>query len=214
MIKLKHILLEQNIKQNTDDDIKVDVPTDKTGTIIKGISSSDPWEYYHHDADGMWKTKRRTASKFLDMQKKLIRVYGDNEGSERYETAISRLNVYLDNQRKAEQDGKQVIPVSIPDDKVEISEKPKSPIDDLKPVHVEPDDKMKEVLISVKAKRHPTVYVTGKTDDNKYLEIENPRKIHLHKTVYVLASEFELTSKFFAKYIGTNPRYDLYKLKD
>lgn len=211
MIKLKHILLEKNIKQNNDDDIITNVPEDKTGTIIKGISNTDPWEYYHHDADGMWKTKRRTASKFLDMKAKLIRVYGEEAGNSRYETATSRLDAYLQDRDKAERDNKQVIDVVIPEEKVEISKEPK-----VKDVHIDYDtQKVKEVWISVKASRHPEVTVLGKTDDDKYLEIENPRKIHLHKTVYVNASSFDLQPDgSTAKYNGAEgPRYELYKIK-
>ena len=208
MIKLKQILLETQ-KQDKDSDIKMDVLASKTGTIIKGIGGYDPWQYYFHDADGQWKTKRGNSSKFLDMKSKLIRVYGEEAGNSRYETAISLLDAYLQNPSKADKDGKSVEEVSIPDNQVEVPKKP-----ELMSVHIEPDDKMKEVWISVSSKRHPTVFVTGKTDDDKYLKIENPRKIHLHKTVYVLASEFELISEHVAKYIGTKPRYDLYKLKD
>jgi hypothetical protein len=210
MIKLKQILLEQkqNEKPDLDLDIKMDVPSDKTGTIIKGISKTDPWEYYFHDADGMWKTKRRTASRFLDMKTKLIRVYGEEAGNTRYETAVGLLNAYLNNPEKAKSDGKTVEPVVIPNDKVEV---PK-----IKDVHIDYDtQKVKEVWISVNGERHRTVTVTGKTDDGKYLEIENPRKIHLHKTVYVNASSFKLsTDGKTADYNGAEgKRYEIYKIK-
>ena len=213
MIKLKQILLEQQV---TDKDITMDVPSDKTGTIIKGISVTDPWEYYLHDADGMWKTKRKTASKFLDMQKKLIQLYGDDAGSQRYETAVSKLNVYLDNQQKAEQDGKQVIPVSIPDNQVEVTIPdnkvgvPRIPID-YSAQHV------KEKLIDANGKRNKSVDVLGKSDDDKYLKVRlrNRGLLSRNIEVFVDADSFDIAvDGKTAEYNGKEgKRYNLYKIK-
>ncbi len=202
MIKLKQILLEQ---QTTDNDITMNVPSDKTGTIIKGISVTDPWEYYLHDADGMWKTKRKTASKFLDMQKKLIQLYGDDAGTQRYETAVSKLNVYLNNQQKAERDGNQVIPVSIPDNQVEV-------------IHIDySTQKVKEKLIDANGKRNKSVDVLGKSDDDKYLKVRlhNRGLLSRNIEVYVEADSFDIAADGkTAEYNGTEgKRYNLYKIK-
>lgn len=213
MIKLKQILLEQQIP---DTDITMDVPSDKTGTIIKGISATDPWEYYFHDADGMWKTKRKTTSRFLDMQKKLIQLYGDDAGSQRYETAVSKLNVYLDNQQKAERDGKQVIPVSIPDNQVEVPIPdnqvgvPMIPID-YSTQHV------KEKLIDANGKRNKFVDVLGKSDDDKYLKVRlhNRGLLSRNIEVFVDADSFDIAvDGKTAEYNGKEgKRYNLYKIK-
>ena len=202
MIKLKQILLEQQIP---DTDITMDVPSDKTGTIIKGISATDPWEYYFHDADGMWKTKRKTTSRFLDMQKKLIQLYGDDAGSQRYETAVSKLNMYLDNQQKAEQDGKQVIPVSIPDNQVEV-------------IHIDySTQKVKEKLIDANGKRNKSVDVLGKSDDDKYLKVRlhNRGLLSRNIEVFVDADSFDIAADGkTAEYNGKEgKRYNLYKIK-
>lgn len=202
MIKLKQILLED---QTIDNNIITDVPSDKTGTIIKGISETDPWEYYFHDADGMWKTKRKTASKFLDMKKKLIQLYGEDAGSQRYETAVSKLNMYLNNQRKAEQDGKQVIPVSIPDNKIEVIAIDYS------------TQKVKEKLIDANGDRNKIVDVLGKSDDGKYLKVRlrNRGLLRRNIEVFVEADSFNiLDDGKTAEYNGKEgKRYNLYKIK-
>ena len=204
MIKLKQILLEQQLtgKAITDKDITMDVPSDKTGTIIRGISDTDPWEYYFHDEDQMWKTKKRTASKFLDMKKKLIQLYGDEKGNSRYVQATSALDTYIQNREKAELDNKKVEDVSIDDSMIEI-------------IHIDDTQKVKEVWNKVNASKHPEVNVVGKTDDNVYFKIENPRKLHLHKTVFVKQTSFDLQPDgVTAKYNGDEgDQYELYKIK-
>jgi len=203
MIKLKHILLEQI---ETDSDIKMDVPADKTGTIISGLSSTDPWEYYFHDADKRWKTKRKTASKLLDMQTKLVRVYGEDKGASRYAQATSLLDKYIQNPNKAALDNKKVVDTVIPDNKVEVI--PIISIDYT-------NQKVKEVWFSVNGLRHPIVDVLGKSSDDIYLEIKNPRKLHLNDIVYVNASSFTLSAdNTTAEYNGSEgKRYDIFKIK-
>ena len=205
MIKLKHILLEQI---ETDADIKMDVPAGKTGTIIKGLAVTDPWQYYFHDADGQWKTKRKTASKFLDMQKKLIRVYGDEEGNFRYKTAKSLLANYVQNPTKAGNDGKTVETISIPANQVEVV--PIIPID-------YSTQKVKEKLIDANGKRNKSVDVLGKSDDGKYLQVRlhNRGLLSRNIEVYVEADSFDIAADgTTAEYNGKEGRrYNLYKIK-
>ena len=206
MIKLKHILLEQQIT-DIDSDIKFDVPQNKTGTIISGISNSDPWEYYFHDADGMWKTKRKTASRFLDMKSKLVRLYGEESGNSRYETATSRLDAYIQDRDKATQDGKTVVDVEIPDNKVEVPE-----------IHIDYDNqKVKEKLIDANGKRNKSVDVLGKSDDDKYLKVRlhNRGLFKREIEVFVDADSFDIAADGkTAEYNGKEgKRYNLYKIK-
>lgn len=200
MIKLKHVLLEN---QN-DSDIEMSVTGNKTGTIIKGLGGNDPWEYYFHDADGMWKTKKNTASKFLDMKTKLIRLYGEESGSNRYEKAIKLLNSYLDNQNKAERDNKQVEDVVIPDNQVET-------------IHIDYDtQKVKEKLIDANGKRNKIVDVLGKSDDGKYLKVKllNRGLLKRDIEVYVEADSFNILPDGTAEYNGKEGKtYNLYKIK-
>jgi hypothetical protein len=206
MIKLKHILLEQKL-QNTDSDIQLDVPQNKTGTIISGISNTDPWEYYFHDADQMWKTKKKTASKFLDMKTKLVRLYGDEAGMSRYETAIALLNSYIQDRDKAERDGKKVVDVVIPDNKIEIPS-----------IHIDySTQKVKEKLIDANGTRNKSVDVLGKSDDGKYLKVRlhNRGLFSRNIEVYVEADSFDIAiDGKTAEYNGKEgKRYNLYKIK-
>ena len=202
MIKLKHILLEQ---QDTDLDIKMDVPAGKTGTIISGISKTDPWEYYFHDEDQMWKTKRRTASKFLDMKTKLVRLYGDEEGNSRYVQATSALDTYIQDRKKAELDNKKVVDAVIPDNKVEV-------------IHIDYDtQKVKEKLIDANGKRNKSVDILGKSDDDKYLKVRLHNRGLLSRDieVFVDADSFDISADgMTAEYNGKEgKRYNLYKIK-
>lgn len=202
MIKLKHILLEQ---QDIDSDIKIDVPAEKTGTIISGISDTDPWEYYFHDADQMWKTKRKTASKFLDMKTKLVRLYGEEEGNSRYVQATSALDTYIQNRKKAEADGKKVVDAVVSDNKVEV-------------IHIDYDtQKVKEKLIDANGKRNKSVDVLGKSDDGKYLKVRlhNRGLLSRNIEVFVDADSFDIsTDGMTAEYNGKEgKRYNLYKIK-
>jgi len=206
MIKLKHILLERQLK-NTDSDIKLDVPQNKTGTIISGISDTDPWEYYFHDADQMWKTKRKTASKFLDMKTKLVRLYGDEAGMSRYETAVALLNSYIQDRDKAERDGKKVVDVVIPDNKIEIPT-----------IHIDySTQKVKEKLIDANGNRNKSVDVLGKSDDGKYLKVRlhNRGLLSRNIEVFVEVDSFDIAvDGKTAEYNGKEgKRYNLYKLK-
>lgn len=215
MIKLKQILLEQQ-NQDADADIKMDVPADKTGTIVRGLSKKDPWEYYFHDADGMWKTKRRTASKFLDMKTKLIRVYGEQAGNSRYETAQSRLEQYKNNPTVAKENKQEVIEVTIPENQVEVV-KNKKPII-AKTIHIDYDtQKVKEKLIDANGNRNKHVEVLAKTDDDKYLRVKlfNRGLFKRDIEVYVEASSFDVAADGkTAEYNGNEgKRYNLYKIK-
>ena len=215
MIKLKQILLEQQ-NQDADADIKMDVPADKTGTIVRGVSAKDPWEYYFHDADGMWKTKRRTASKFLDMKTKLIRVYGEQAGNSRYETAQSRLEQYKNNPTVAADNKQEVIEVKIPETKVEVIKDKQPTI--AKTIHIDYDtQKVKEKLIDANGNRNKHVEVLAKTDDNKYLRVKlfNRGLFKRDIEVYVEASSFNVAADGkTAEYNGNEGRrYNLYKIK-
>lgn len=207
MIKLKRILLEKDLKSVNDDDIKMDVPVEKTGTIIKGLGGHDPWEYYFHDADGMWKTKRNTASKFLDMKTKLIRLYGEETGNTKYKNAVDLLNSYLENRNKAERDNKQIEDVVIPDNQVEVPE-----------IHIDYDtQKVKEKLIDANGKRNKFVDVLGKSDDGKYLKVRLRNRGILRREieVYVEADSFDmLDDGKTAEYNGKEGKtYNIYKIK-
>ena len=214
MIKLKQILLEQQ-NQDADADIKMDVPEDKTGTIVRGVSKKDPWEYYFHDADGMWKTKRRTASRFLDMKTKLIRVYGEQAGNSRYETAQSRLEKYKNNPTVAAENKQEVIAVVIPETQVEVV-KNKPTI--AKTIHIDYDtQKVKEKLIDANGNRNKHVEVLAKTDDDRYLRVKlfNRGLFKRDIEVYVEASSFDVAADGkTAEYNGNEgKRYNLYKIK-
>jgi hypothetical protein len=215
MIKLKQILLEQQ-NQDADADIKMDVPEDKTGTIVRGVSKKDPWEYYFHDADGMWKTKRRTASKFLDMKTKLIRVYGEQAGNSRYETAQSRLEQYKNNPTVAAENKQEVITVVIPETQVEVVKDKQPTI--AKTIHIDYDtQKVKEKMIDANGNRNKHVEVLAKTDDNKYLRVKlfNRGLFKRDIEVYVEASSFNVAADGkTAEYNGNEgKRYNLYKIK-
>ena len=201
MIKLKNLLIEKQV----DADIEMSVPNEKTGTIIQGLSDTDPWQYYFHDEDKMWKTKRKTALKFLDMKSKLIRVYGEEKGNSRYETAVSKLNVYLNNPTIAKSDNKTVEEVSIPDNQVET-------------IYIDYDtQKVKEKLIDANGNRNKIVDVLGKSDDGKYLKVKLRNRGLLKRDieVYVEADSFNILPDGTAEYNGKEGRtYNLYKIKD
>jgi len=213
MIKLKQILLEDQ-NQEVDADIKMDVPEDKTGTIVRGISKKDPWEYYFHDVDGMWKTKRRTASRFLDMKTKLIRVYGEQAGNSRYETAQSRLEKYKNNPVIAKNNHQEVIEVKLPENQVEVVKNKQITTT----IHIDYDtQKVKEKLIDANGNRNKHVEVLAKTDDDQYLRVKlfNRGLFKRDIEVYVEASSFNVaTDGKTAEYNGNEgKRYNLYKIK-
>jgi len=217
MIKLKKILLEDQ-NQDVDVDIKMDVPEDKTGTIVRGVSKKDPWEYYFHDADGMWKTKRRTASRFLDMKTKLIRVYGEQAGNSRYEIAQSRLEKYKNDPIVAKENQKEVIPAVIPENQVEVVQQKNNQDKIAKTIHIDYNtQKVKEKLIDANGNRNKHVEILAKTDDDKYLRVKllNRGLFKRDIEVYVEASSFNVAADGkTAEYNGKEgKRYNLYKIK-
>lgn len=191
MIKLKTLLIEANLIG------------DEAGFTIKGgLGSRDPWEYYWHNNKQKWYTKKNTSAKWLDMQNKLVTMHGSKRGNMLYDKAKSNLEKYLSDNAAASAANVVVEPTTIPDNQLETI-----------PVNAETSD-VDRILFKVNAEKHPVVVVRGKTEDGKYLQINNPRKIALNKTVYVDAADFKLAGDGSADYIGGEKSYNLYKISE
>jgi hypothetical protein len=191
MIKLKTLLIEANLIG------------DKAGFTIKGgLGSKDPWEYYWHNNKQKWYTKKNTSAKWLDMQNKLVMMHGSKRGNMLYDKAKSNLEKYLHDNAAASAANVVVEPTTIPDNQLETI-----------PVNADVAD-IDRVLFKVNAEKHPVVVVRGKTEDGKYLQINNPRKFALNKIVYVDANNFKIAGDGSADYIGGEKSYNLYKISE
>jgi hypothetical protein len=224
MIKLKNLLLEQqsksdNIEQN-DDNVS---PAEATGKLIHGgLSSTDPWQYYLHNENSRWYTKKKVATKWLDMEKKLLSRYGESVGAERYALATSRLQSFIDNENKAKENNVVVTDVVVDETKLE-----QVPVDQTvkinkiftKDIDVPITDvEFREKWIEVSGKRNPEVTIIGKTPDSKYIHIILAKRglFQRNKDTWALASDFDITKQEDGTFIGTynhnsGNRFDIYK---
>ena len=227
MIKLKTILIEAGAPvQNTNDD-QID-PKEVTGKLIKGITGTDPWEYYLHNENQKWYTKRKANNIWLDMKARLIARYGDKKGLSNYELAVSRLNKWISNNAAASASGMSVVDTHVDPSALQKIETLKTlPTDsnvhidrifardlDVPTENVEFDDKW----IEVRAKRNPEVKILAKTPQMDYLRVILPhRGLRTNVEAWVSVSDFDIyktDSGFIGKPNGrTGNKFEIYKPK-
>jgi len=223
MIKLKNILFEQVAKN--DDQIN---PKSVTGKLIKGITGTDPWEYYLHNANQKWYTKRQVNNKWLDMKARLIAKFGDKKGLSNYELAVSRLNKWISDEAAAAAAGMSIVDTyvdpsalqkietlkTIPTDSTVVINKIFAKDLTVPTENVEFDDKW----IEVRAKRNPEVKIIAKTPQMDYLRVILPhRGLRTNVEAWVNVNDFDIF-KTDSGFIGkpnnrSGNTFEIYKTK-
>lgn len=188
MIKLKNLL---NESFDTSKPFSTTDPA-SNGTLIN--PGNDPWQYVQKN--GAWLTRKKKGSaSWINMKKAL--------SPENYAKAVSVLQKYIDARNKAEGGSSNFKTVN----KVNEPTVNKFDIDYA-------NTEMKTMLDQVNSRRHPEVTVLGQSTDGQYLQIQNPRRLAIHREVYVDAADFKIDpSGEIATYVGSEPKYNIYKLK-
>jgi len=233
MIKLKTLLFENQLTKNNDDQIdpkknddQID-PKSITGTLISTTGGSDPYEYYLHNNNQKWYTKKRANNIWLDMKTRLIRRFGNTKGSKRYQDAINILNKFIVKPSEVPEN------LVITDIHVDPSELPKTetlktiPTDldihidrifakdlDIPIENVKFDDKW----IQSRTKKNAEVEILAKTPQHDYLRVILPhRGLRTNVEAWVSVSDFDIyktDSGFIGKpTASTGNKFKIYKPK-